>query len=160
MNSQLARTEFKVNWPELSIIKNDQPTFTLSNTTKLPISIKRNQIINLFNDENLKAIKINHTPIHPPSDITSHYLEIKIETQNQLHPQQREQFKDTNKTYQNVFKENFQAYNRKSDNNKFDVNFEPTVPPLTTGRLTVYNSDNLRLLQEKFDELESLRVLA
>ena len=40
--------------------------------------------------------------------------------------QQRELFKDINKTYQNVFKENFQAYNSKSGNIKFDVNFEPT----------------------------------
>ena len=39
------RTEFKENWPEASIIINNQPTFTLSNTAKLPISIKRNQII-------------------------------------------------------------------------------------------------------------------
>ena len=41
----------------------------------------------------------------------------------------------------------FQAYNSKSGNIKFDVNFELTLPPPTKGRLPVYNSDNLRLLQ-------------
>ena len=74
--------------------------------------------------------------------------------------QQRELFKDINKTYQNVFKETFQAYNSKSGSIKFDVNFEPTLPPTTKGCLPVYNIDNLCLLQEKFDELELLGVLA
>ena len=57
------------------------------------------QIQNAYNDEDLETIKINHTPTHPPSDIASNYLEIKVDPQNQLHPQQREQFKDINKTY-------------------------------------------------------------
>ena len=157
MNFQLSLVP-NSKWPEASIIKNDQPTFTLSNTTKLPISIKRNQIIaqirNVYNDEDLETIKINHTPTHPPSDITSNYLEIKVDPQNQLHPQQREQLKDINKTYQNVSKENFQAYNSKSVNIKVDANFEPTLPPPTKERLPVYNSGSLRFLQEKFDELE------
>ena len=51
------------------------------------------------------------------------------------------------------------TYNGKSGNIKFDVNFETTLPPPTKGRLPTYNSENLRLLQEKFDELESLGVL-
>ena len=55
-------------------------------------------------------MKIDHRPTHPPSDITSHYLEIKVDPQNQLHSQQQKQFKKINKTYQNVFKENFHAY--------------------------------------------------
>ena len=105
------RTEFKENWPKPSIIKNEQTIFTLSNTAKLPISIKRNQIIaqirNIYNVEDLETI--NHTPTHPPSDIRSNYLEIKVDPQNQLHPHQIEKFKDINKTYQNVFKENFSS---------------------------------------------------
>lgn len=40
----------------------------------------------------------------------------------------------------------------------FNVNFESTLPPPTKGRLFANNSDNLPLLQEKFDELESLGV--
>ena len=93
------------------------------------------------------------------SHIASSYLEIKVEPQNQLHPQETEQFKDENKTYYNAFKENFQVYNSKSGNVKFDVNFGPTLPPPTKRHLPVYNSDNLCLLQEKFHELESLGVL-
>ena len=99
------------------------------------------QIRNVYNDEDL-----THTPTHPPSDITSSYFGAKVDPQNQLHLQQREQFKDINKTYQNVFKENFQEYNSRSGNIKFDVNFEPALPPLTKRRLPVYDSDNLRLL--------------
>ena len=117
-------------------------------------SIRKSQQ-RVCNNKDLEPIKINHTPTHPPCDITSNYLEIKVDPQNQLHPQQRELFKDINKTYQNVFKENFQLYNGKLGNIKFDVNFEPTLLPPTKGRLPVYNSDNLHLLQEKFDELES-----
>ena len=113
------------------------------------------QIRNVYNDEDL-----THTPTHPPNDITSSYFDAKVDPQNQLHLQQREQFEDINKTYQNVFRENFQEYSSRSGNIKFDVNFETALPPLTKRRLPVYDSDNLRLLQEKFDELESLGVLA
>ena len=57
------------------------------------------QILNLYNDEDHETIKINHALINPPSDIISNYLEIKVDPQNQLHPQKREEFKDINKTY-------------------------------------------------------------
>ena len=40
----------------------------------------------------------------------------------------------------------------------FNVNFESTLSTPTKGRLFANNSDNLPLLQEKFDELESLGV--
>ena len=63
-------TEFKKNWPEVSIIINDQPAFTLSNTTRLPIPIKRNQMIaqiqNAYNDEDSRQLKsIIHQLILP-----------------------------------------------------------------------------------------------
>ena len=38
-------------------------------------------------------IKINHRPTHHPNNITSNYLEIKADPQNQLQPQQIE-YKD------------------------------------------------------------------
>ena len=158
------RTEFKESWPEPSIIKNEQPTFSVSNTTDLPITVKRNQVLaqirSLYSDDELNAIKINHTPLHSTQTTASNYLDINVDPQNHLHPQQKKQFRDINKKYKGVFKENFQVYNGKSGNIKFVVNFEPTLPPPTKGRLPTYNSNNLRLLQEKFDELESLGVLA
>ena len=56
---------------------------------------------------------------------------MKVDPQNQLHPQQKEQFNDVNKTYQKAPKENFQVHNSKSANIKFTVNFEPILPPPT-----------------------------
>ena len=43
------------------------------------------QIRNVYNNEDL-----THTPTHPPSNITSSYFDAKVDTQNQLHLQQRE----------------------------------------------------------------------
>ena len=95
-------TKFKENWPEPSIIKNDQLTFALYITTKLAISIKRNQIIvqiqNVYHKEDFKTIKINHRPTHLPSNITrlQRLTRDKSWTKNQSHPQQREQFNNIN----------------------------------------------------------------
>ena len=61
----------------------------LSKTTKLVTFVKIKQIMaqirNVYNNEDL-----THTPTHPPSNITSSYFDAKVDTQNQLHLQQRE----------------------------------------------------------------------
>ena len=89
------------------------------------------------------------------------YLDaIVIDPQNKLSAGQHKHFSDIHNRLKAVFDPKLGTYNDKSGVIKATVDLGPTPPPPRKGRVPSYNSETLEILQDKFDELECLGVLA
>ena len=159
------RLEFSEAWPFPAVLPTNDVLSTV-NDTEYPISIKRGQIIaqvrslckanphTQFVEEpfkNLKPDATQKTDFHKP---------ISIDPQKQLSSKQHQSFNNINTQYSSVFNPNFGSYNDASGPVRLNLDLGQHLPPPRKGRLPSYNSTNLMILHEKFDELEHLGIIA
>jgi hypothetical protein len=78
----------------------------------------------------------------------------------QLQLQERKAFARLHDRYDHVFNTQIGQYNDASGHIRAFINMGPVEPPCHKARLPSYNTEKLRLLQTKMDELEDLGVLA
>ena len=83
-----------------------------------------------------------------------------LSPQKQLSSKQHQSFNNINTQYSSVFNPNFGSYNDASGPVRLNLDLGQHLPPPRKGRLPSYNSTNLMILQEKFDELEHLGIIA
>ena len=97
---------------------------------------------------------------NPQATYNLHCNSIAIDPDNQLSHDDRSQFRRLHKQYNEVFNKRIDKYNDYSGCVRAFINMGPVDPPPVKARLPSYNTEKLRLLQEKMDELEDLGVLA
>lgn len=90
----------------------------------------------------------------------SHSASISIDPDKQLPPDQCRAFVKLHDRYDQVFNKCIGKYNDASGRIRASINMGPVPPPAHKARLPSYNSEKLRLLQDKMDELEDMGVLA
>ena len=89
-----------------------------------------------------------------------HSSDIKLDPDHQLSTSELRAFNKLHDRYDNVFNKRIGKYNNASGPLKASINMGPVEPPTHKARLPSYNTEKLRLLQEKMDELEHLGILA
>ena len=97
---------------------------------------------------------------NPQATYNLHCNSIAIDPDNQLSHDDRSRFRRLHKQYNEVFNKRIDKYNDYSGRVRAFINMGPVDPPPVKARLPSYNTEKLRLLQEKMDELEDLGVLA
>jgi hypothetical protein len=86
--------------------------------------------------------------------------DVSVDPDSQLLPSEQRAFHSLHERYDNVFNKTIGKYNDASGRVRAYINMGPVEPPPQKARLPSYNSDKMKLLQEKMDELEALGVLA
>ena len=95
--------------------------------------------------------------LQPQSEFSS---TISVDPDYQFTKEERLEFTNINKLYNNVFKPNFGVYNDYSGPIRASLNLGPVKPPPIKPMLPFYNQSNMKLLQEEADKLEALGLLA
>ena len=85
---------------------------------------------------------------------------VSVDPDHQLDPNIREAFIETNFQHQEVFNPNYKGYNHAFGSFEAVVNIGNVKPPQRKGKMPQYSRDKLVIVQEHFDKLESLGVLA
>jgi len=154
------------NWPTPDIIHCIAGRVRIPNDTNEPIVVPRHghfaQVRRLAPD--LPAV-IEHGHVSPqPGDFPirsggiPHSRNVSVDPDGILEPSDRLSFEQLHREYDSVFDPQFDGYNGASGPFQAVVNMGPVKPPQRKGRVPQYSKDNLQLLQDKFDELESLGV--
>ena len=86
--------------------------------------------------------------------------DISVNPDGLVSPEVVNQINELNRSYDRVFDPDIPCYNGYSGNIKGHINMGTAVPPQRKARTPQYNNDKLRLLQEKFDQLEASGVFA
>ena len=90
---------------------------------------------------------------------TYHSSAVKLDPDNILPSNIKDDFKNTLQEYDAVFEPEFKGYNGAVGEFKSHINMGPVLPLQRKGRLPQYSRDKLIELQQKCDELETLSVL-
>ena len=131
-------------------------------TTANPIHIPKNE--QLCNLRPAHVVEDEHLEVKPSKPIKPvirsassifHSDTVKIDPNNQLLPKWTTAFKDLHRNLDVVFDPAIGRYNGHSGKFVARVLFGSAVPPSRKLHAPTYNRDNLQLLQDKFDELES-----
>ena len=85
---------------------------------------------------------------------------IELDPNKQLRSNDLSLFTNLHDKYDSVFNPRIGVYNDNCGRIRASINMGPVEPPPQKGRLPLYNRKNLDVLQDKFDELENLGVMA
>ena len=142
--------------------------FVSSNKIDLPINIPKHKHIcqvRAITQDMHTISNQNQSVVSSPNKILNSscndiYKQISIDPQNYMDRGLYSKFEKLHAKYNTVFDSHLPGYNGAFGPNEAVVNMGPTLPPQRKGRLPLYKKDDLDTLQSKFDELESLGVLA
>ena len=164
------RTDSKVFasscWPQVQIIQAVDNEIRLVNNTQDPIFIPKNE--QLCQIRATQIVDVKNLPVNiatknkqKPTDIIPPFSKhVNTDPNNQLSPEWKNKFSDLNNQFDSVFEPVIGRYNDKSGRLRARVTFGPVLPPSRKLHAPCYGRDNLQLLQDKFDELESQGVFA
>ena len=150
------------DWPQVQMIQVVDNEIRLVHNTHNPIHIPKNeQLCNVraahtFISEHF--LESDPTPIKPvirSNPSLPYSNSVVIDPNKQLHPKWIRAFNDLNKSFDSVFEPSIGRYNGYSGKLKAKILFGSTVPPPRKLHAPTYGRDNLQLLQDKFDDLES-----
>ena len=156
-------------WPTPQIVSVSDSAVELPNNTLNPILVNKAEHIcqfhpqrevnpEILNQEESPSALVNATP-HPKN--ADHSASIHVNPNQELNTIDEHSFKNLVKTYDKVFSPVTSHYNGKMGPCFVEVNIGESLPPQRKGRLPpFYSRDNLQLLQDKFDELESKGVFS
>ena len=162
------RIEFDDSWPSPAIFDVKSGSFSIVNDTAFPIKLKCGQVIaQVRSVSNNNISHVSSSICVPQHELTlsksfkGTYLDaIVIDPQNKLSPEEYKPFFDIHNRFRSVFDPKFETYNDKSGVIKATVDLSHILPPPRKGPVPSYNSETLKILQDKFNELESLGILA
>lgn len=165
------RTDSKVfassSWPRVQIVQAIDNEIRLLNSTSEPIFIPKNEQLCQIRATQIvdtKNLPINNIPTknkQKPTDILPPFSKhVHTDPNNQLSLEWKNKFIDVNNQFDSVFEPVIGKYNDKSGRLRAHITFGPVVPPARKLHAPCYGRDNLQLLQDKFDELESQGVFA
>jgi hypothetical protein len=150
------------DWPQAQIVRVIDNEIRLVNNTSNPIYIPKNeQLCNIRAAhviENEQMTVRSSKPIKPiirSATSALHSDTVQIDPNNQLSSTWKTAFKDLHQNLNVVFDPSIGRYNGHSGKFQARVLFGSTVPPSRKLHAPTYNKDNLQLLQDKFDKLES-----
>ena len=155
-------------WLYPCIVRSVGGEIVLSNKTDLPINIPKHKHIcqvRAITQDMHTISNQNQSVVSSPNKILNSscndlYKQISIDPQNHMDRGLYSKFEKLHAKYNTIFDSHLPGYNGAFGPNEAVVNMGPTLPPQRKGRLPLYKKDDLDTLQSKFDELESLGVLA
>ena len=157
-------------WPIPQVVSVNNGTITLPNNSKEPIIIKKTEhvaniqpqvtlpdTVTSINERESQNLMNITNPAKKMSDFTS---AVDFNPDKLLTSSTVGSFKHLLKTYDEVFSPVTSTYNGKMGACFVEVNIGKNLPPQQKGRVPFYSRDNLKTLQEKFDELEKKGVFS
>ena len=161
-----SKTVATTNWPQVQITKVIDNEIRLVNNTQHPIYIPKNeQICNIRSTRLIDSELCENIPSVLPKPVirstnsTLFSEKVIIDPNKQLSPKWVDAFKELHSRFDNVFAPDIGRYNGHSGKLKARVLFGPAVPPSKKLHAPMYGRDNLQLLQDEFDRLESQNVV-
>ena len=150
-------------WLSPQIISCASTSIRIPNLSSTPKKVRKNEHF-------CQIMEVTSTPPALPSIVVSHpspvtdnvlaYKTVSVDPDNFTPSDIKLRFESIIESYAHVFNPKFPKYNGRDGAVKSVVNMGPVLPPQRKGRMPLYNRDKLDLLQQKFDELESLGVFA
>ena len=152
------------DWVEPAIVKAVSGTIRIPNLTKEPKTIKKHehvaQLVPTFVpkvvDYQSSEVKTKEK-LKMDEDFTK---QISVDPDNVFDPMIKEQFHTLHSKYSKVFDPRYGGYNHAFGRFEAVVNMGNVKPPQRKGKLPQYSRDKLTTVQEHFDQLEELGVLA
>ena len=153
------------SWIEPEVTKTVNGVIRVINTSSEPHTIKKHEhigeISSIFspqmNNSKVGAIVRENSM---KSDLKNVISEISVDPDKVLSEEVRQEFMMLHEQYKEVFDPNFQGYNHSYGKFEAVVNMGSVKPPQRKGRLPQYSRNKLVQVQEHFDQLEKLGVLA
>ena len=164
------RTDSKVFavscWPQVQIVKVVDNEIRIHNSTREPIFVPKNE--QLCQIRATQIVDTKNLPVtipcknkQKPADIIPPFSKhVNTDPNNQLNLDWKNKFLDLHNQFDSVFEPVIGKYNDYSGRLRAHVTFGPVLPPARKLHAPCYGRDNLQLLQDKFDELESQGVFA
>ncbi len=152
----------KTCWPPVQIVKVIDNEIRIVNNTSNPIHIPKNeQLCQIRSTHIVSNNKVSGPSAPKPlktsgSNVFSN--EIIIDPSKHLSSEWHRAFKDLHQQYDSVFEPIIGRYNGFAGKLKARISFGSAVPPPRKLHAPSYSRDNLQILQDKFDELESQNV--
>ena len=150
------------NWLTPSVVANDG-CVVMQNVLDYPVKLRKNQVIAQIRSvveppsKNPPMVERTNRKSNKAIDFTS---EIRVDLDNILSEKDRNEFQKMHSAFNTVFNPDIGTYNDKSGVIRASVCMGNNLPAPKKGKIPCYNSNNLTLLQEKFDELVELGVLS
>ena len=146
------------NWLKCEIMKPDADgKITMTNSSSEPLLLKKHEQlcqVRPVTDATTQNQPVPATKILPSNKSNNPYSStVSIDPSNILSVAERNDFKNINQMYDDVFSDSIGCYNGASGPFTHIINMGPSLPPQRRGRVPLYNRSNLELLQDKFDEL-------
>ena len=163
------RGDEKSTWIQPLITKSIEGQIRIANHSISPVAIDKHQhLAQIHYTATENELKGDIQPIiticlakskpHHPAQF--HSDSVIIDPDQVLSLADRKDFAHLHRRYDNVFNSRIGAYNDASGHIRAFINMGPTEPPPQKARLPSYNTEKMRLLQQKMDELEDLGILA
>ena len=152
------------DWIEPGIIRSVGGTIRIKNTTSDPKTIKKHdhvaQLVPIFHPEIIEheAPKVEAQIRNTSSDDFT--KQISVDPDNMFSAELKEKFHTLHKKYNQVFNTTYEGYNHSFGKFEAVVNMGNVKPPQRKGKIPQYSRDKLSTVQEHFDKLEKLGVLA
>ena len=151
-------------WPSPQVIACSNNIIRIPNLSTMPKKLRKNehfcQIRQISTSVPPSAGDIAASKSASSIDNPSAFLAVSIDPDNITPPDYKQRLESITESYSHTFNPKFPKYNGRDGAVKAVVNMGPVQPPQRKGRLPLYNRDKLDILQQKFDELESLGVFA
>ena len=152
------------DWVKPAIVKSVSGSICKPNLTKEPKTIKKDehvaQLVPTFVpkvvDYQSSEVK-SKEKLKLDEDFTK---QISVDPDNVFDPMIKEQFHTLHSKYSKVFDPRYGGYNHAFGRFEAVVNMGNVKPPQRKGKLPQYSRDKLATVQEHFDQLEELGVLA
>ena len=156
------------SWPTPTISRVIQGTVRLQNDCDEPIQISKSQHLALVRRMTTsKEISLPKEILPDPKGsqpkipkVNNFSDAVVINPDDYISQSTVNSFKDLHRKHDNVFNPKFGAYNDASGLIRAKVNIGKVAPPPHKSRIPLYKHSNLQLLQQEFDNLEALGVLA
>ena len=152
------------SWVEPAIIKSISGKIRIPNLTDDPQIIRKHdhlaQLVPTFSPK-IKSEQASIKSVSfKPTKTCDHTSAISIDPDNCLDPLEKQQFRDLHQKYNTVFDPEYPGYNHAFGKFEAVVNMGKVEPPQRKGKLPQYSRDKLGIVQDHFDKLEALGVLA
>ena len=140
----------------------------ITNTSDEPITLKKHSHVCQIRSvkeictplgDGLTQHSISKPPRVPNSNNCSFSKSVQVNPDNLVSSKFAQKAMEINKMYDRVFCPELPMYNGHSGNVQCHINMGPAKPPQRKARLPHYDHKKMVVLQEKFDELESMGVL-
>ena len=159
----------KGNWPSPIVSRVIQGMVRIQNDRKEPVPISKSQHLALVrrvtDPSDFERMPIPTSPVQIRNQVTSssnsnHSAPVVVNPDNYISSQTANSFKALHQKFDSVFNPKFGSYNDSSGLIRAKVNLGKVSPPPHKSKIPLYKHSNLQLLQEEFDKLEALGVLA